>query len=152
MQKNELIKFSDSIYRILEVNGDEVLVIDCIKRAMPKWMSTAAIQSFQSCEENELLGITGMEITDIDSLDSDSKRFVYEHYTMIAPLLPICGDLKQRRYMMKQISEKMHITTQTIRSYFTLYLAFQDIAVFAPKQKAERKKNSQKMRRISAGH
>ena len=139
MQKNELIKFSDSIYRILEINGDEVLITDCIKRTMPKWMPTAAIQSFQSCEENELLEITGMEITDIDSLDSDSKRFVYEHYTMIAPLLPICGDLKQRRYMMKQISEKMHITTQTIRSYFTLYLAFQDIAVFAPKQKAEKK-------------
>lgn len=139
MQKNELIKFSDSIYRILEVNGDEVLFTDCIKRTMPKWMPTAAIQSFQSCEENELLEITGMEITDIDSLDSDSKRFIYEHYTMIAPLLPICGDLKQRKYMMKQISEKMHITTQTIRSYFTLYLAFQDIAVFAPKQKAEKK-------------
>lgn len=139
MQKNELIKFSDSIYRILEINGDEVLITDCIKRTMPKWMPTAAIQSFQSCEENELLEITGMEITDIDSLDSDSRRFIYEHYTMIAPLLPVCGDLKQRRYMMKQISEKMHITTQTIRSYFTLYLAFQDIAVFAPKQKAEKK-------------
>ena len=139
MQKNELIKFNDSIYRILEINGNEVLITDCIKRTMPKWISTAAIQSFQPCEEKELLQSTGMEIPDIDSLDSNSKRFIFEHYTMIAPLLLVCGDIQQRKFLINQVADKMHVTTQTIRHYFTLYLAFQDVAVFAPKQKSEKK-------------
>jgi phosphopantothenate synthetase len=37
MQKNKLLKFKNGIVRILETTEDKVLIIDCIKRAVPKW-------------------------------------------------------------------------------------------------------------------
>ena len=36
MQKNDLLKFENSIVRILETTEDKVLVIDCIKITVPK--------------------------------------------------------------------------------------------------------------------
>lgn len=140
MQKNDLIKYKESIYRIIDINEKEVLIINCIKRTMPKWINMNDIQNYLPCNETELIKTTGVVIPDIDSLDIRKKKFIYRHYTMIAPLLPFCGNLKQRNYLMKQVSERMAVTTQTIRSYFTLYLAFQNLAVFAPKEKNQNRK------------
>ena len=38
MQKNSLLKSENIIVRVLEVHGGQVLIIDCIKRTMPKWV------------------------------------------------------------------------------------------------------------------
>lgn len=37
MEKKKLIKSNETIYRVLAIHGEEVLLIDCIKRNMPKW-------------------------------------------------------------------------------------------------------------------
>ena len=37
MEKNQLIKWDGIIYRILAVEEENVLLIDCIKTTMPKW-------------------------------------------------------------------------------------------------------------------
>ena len=37
MEKNQLIKHCGTIYRILALEEEEILLIDCIKREMPKW-------------------------------------------------------------------------------------------------------------------
>lgn len=34
MEKKQLIKFDNSIYRVLSIQNEEVLLIDCIKRNM----------------------------------------------------------------------------------------------------------------------
>mgnify|MGYP003296931582 CR=1 FL=1 len=39
MQKNDILKTKDGIYRILKIDGDRVLAIDCQKRTMPKFYS-----------------------------------------------------------------------------------------------------------------
>ena len=40
--------------------------------------------------------------------------------------------------MIKNISEEMYVSKQTIRHYLCLYLVYQDISVLAPKQKKEK--------------
>ncbi len=37
MEKNQLIKVYGTIYRVLAVEGQDILLIDCMKRTMPKW-------------------------------------------------------------------------------------------------------------------
>ena len=37
MKKNDLIKTEDGIYRILSIEANRVLAIDCIKKTMPKF-------------------------------------------------------------------------------------------------------------------
>ena len=38
MEKNNLIHFNGSIFRILELRKEKVFVIDCCKRNVPKWI------------------------------------------------------------------------------------------------------------------
>ena len=37
MQKNDLLQNENSIYRVLQVQNGTALIIDCVKRTMPKW-------------------------------------------------------------------------------------------------------------------
>lgn len=55
MEKKELIRFSGSIYRVLALQGEEVLLIDCMKRNMPKWQGIAGIEGYEECPEADLL-------------------------------------------------------------------------------------------------
>ena len=38
MQRNDLFKYNSTIYRVLEVDVDKVMVIDCVRLTMPIWM------------------------------------------------------------------------------------------------------------------
>ena len=77
MEKKELIRFHNSIYRVLAVQGEEVLLIDCIKRNMPKWSSFSEIGEFIDCTESELLEATETALEDIENLDAESRSTAY---------------------------------------------------------------------------
>lgn len=55
MQKNDLFRNEDTVLRVLDIKADKLLVIDCIKRTMPKWITTAALSKFKLILEKELL-------------------------------------------------------------------------------------------------
>ncbi len=133
MQRNELIKIKDNFLRILDTREDVVLVIDCLKRTMPKWVTPAALVGYESCTEKELLTAADMIFQDIETVDAKTRRFVYEHYTMIAGILPFVGDIRQRSYLISQTATEQGVSKQTIRSYLCLYLAYQNLAALAPK-------------------
>ena len=88
MKKYDLLRLGDTIIRVLEAQGDRVLVIDCIKRTMPVWVEITALESYSECTSNELSEVTGVITADIDALDADQRKTMYERYTMIAPILP----------------------------------------------------------------
>lgn len=134
LHKNKLIKIENNILRILDVKNDSLLVIDCIKRTMPKWMPPAAIADYESCEETELLDITEITLFDIAELDVESRKRTHEHFTFIASVLPFISDEKQRNLMISKVAEAYGISKQTVRYYLCWYLAYQDISVLAPKQ------------------
>lgn len=58
---------------------------------------------------------------------------------VIAGILPFVSDEKQRCAMTSSIAETKGVSKQTIRNYLWLYLAYQNIAALAPKQKQEDK-------------
>ena len=61
MEKNQLIKWDGIIYRILAVEEENVLLIDCIKKTMPKWYGLDEISEYEVCPEGELGKETGRE-------------------------------------------------------------------------------------------
>lgn len=139
MQKNELLKKDESIIRVLDIQGESVLIIDCIKRTMPKWVITAALSDYVLCSESELFQETDMTLIDMELLDADSRRFVHEHFTLIAGILPFVGDKKMRNHLIDYLSGQKGICKRTIGNYLCLYLVYQDISALAPKQKTEDK-------------
>ena len=83
MKKYDLFQSGENIIRVLEVQGDRVLVIDCIKRTMPLWVELVALESYSECTNDESRIVVG-----VDDLDADQRKTMYERYTMIAPILP----------------------------------------------------------------
>lgn len=134
MQKNELLKCGDSIIRILEIKDDAALTVDCIRKAMPKWVQQAELSLYTSCTGQELASATGKSVCDYDSLDKKSRQFAHEHFTLIAGVLPFVGDERLRCSMISRIASEMGVSKQTIRNYLWIYLVYQDIAALAPKQ------------------
>lgn len=135
--KNKIYRKDNEILRVLAVKDDTVLAIDCVKRTMPTWLVTAAISDFIECSEIELLSLTSMVLQEPESLDVSSMKFMHEHFTMIAGILPFIGDEKQRSYHIDRVSKEMNISKQTIRKNLCLYLVYQNMAVLAPKPKNE---------------
>lgn len=134
MRKNDLIKTENNIFRILDVKEDSVFVIDCIKRTMPKWKEINSFSEYELCTESELLSVTGMVLQDIESLDAEIRKFIHEHYTLIAGILPFVSDIKKRNNIITMIAEDRKVSKQTIRNYLCLYLVYQNLSAFAPKQ------------------
>lgn len=139
MQKNDLLKKDDTIIRVLDMKEESVCIIDCTKRTMPKWVSPATLSEYEHCTEEELLNDTGMVLFEEETLDNNSRRFVHEHYTLIAGVLPFASEKKMRNYMISYVSEQKGISKKTVGNYLCLYLAYQDITVLAPKPKIDDK-------------
>ncbi len=139
MKKNDLLKFDDTIIRVLDVQEETTLIIDCMKRTMPKWITTATLSDYVGCSELELLNNTGMVLLEMEMLDAEGRRFVYEHFTLIAGILPFVGDKKLRNHLIQTIAEEKNVSKRTIGNYLCLYLVYQNISAFAPKPKPEDK-------------
>lgn len=139
MQKNSLWKSGDKILRVLDIRENHALVIDCIKRTMPRWMEMQEFEVFAVTNIQEMCAITNVELPDVDSLDAESRRFAYEHYTMIAGILPFLADAGMRSEMIGKAAKEWNVTKQTVRMYFCLYLVYQNIAILAPKRNSQQR-------------
>ncbi len=133
MRKNDLLNTENSILRVLEIQENSVFIIDCMERRMPRWVDLSTLVSCSNISEQDLLNATAMDMPDMDNLDWNSKRFIHEHYSLIAPILPVVSNKQQRNLSISRISADTGKSKQTIRHYLCLYLAFQNKAVFAPK-------------------
>lgn len=135
MQKNELYSKDNSIIRMLEEKKDKILVIDCIRIKMPQWKEISYLDGWEQCSQETLYDIANIEVAEIDSLCSESRKKAYERYTMIAPILRLLSDKEKRCEMISIIAASEKISKQTVRKYLCLYLTFQNIAILAPKDK-----------------
>lgn len=141
MKKNELMRCGGEIIRILDVDGDKVLVMDCIRRTMPKWRMASDLEEYEEISEEGLLEETGMQMP--ESLSASAGKTVHERFTMIAGILPFVGEKKTRSRMTAEAAERCGVSRNTVKNYLGLYLAYQDIAVLAPKEKEKRKELTQ---------
>lgn len=136
MEKNSLWKKGNQIFRLLEAHDGKLLVIDCMKRTMPKWVTQETFQDFQAISEEELLEVTGMALCGPDLKDTAEKKLMHEHFTMIAGILPFLAAEKERSHMISVMADRYGVSKQTVRGYLCLYLVNQDMSVFAPKPRA----------------
>ena len=135
MQKFDLYFKENAIVRVLEVREDKALVIDCIRRTMPQWKDIVSFAGWEKCSEEKLYKIADVDLPEIDSLCPESRKVAYERYTMIAPILRLLPNEKKKCEMISVIANNEKVSKQTIRKYLCQYLAFQSIAILAPKDK-----------------
>lgn len=129
MKKNDLFRNGETIVRVLAVEGDRLLLIDCIRLTMPKWETIASIVDCTPCEEREL----SKGLVDIEDVGADARKSAYQRYTMISGVLPYVSDNTMRCRAIEKATEEYQVSKKTIRKYLCRYLAYQNIAALAPK-------------------
>ncbi len=134
MQKNDLLKLENKIIRILEIEKEKVLIIDCIKRTVPKRCNISELVDYKKCSEEDLYKQTNITPLNIEELDSESRKIAHEKYTLIAGVLPFIADDKERCYVINKIALRTNVSRQTVINTLCMYLVYQNISVLAPKK------------------
>lgn len=137
MEKNQLIKGNGTIYRVLAIEGDSVLLIDCIKKQMPKWYAISDVNDFSECTEKELLEVTGAVLVEEEELSPKARKTIHERFTVVAGILPFLDDDRFRTEAVKRVARERCVSTQTVRTYLCQYLVFQDISALVPKARGK---------------
>ena len=132
MKRNDILKVGDDVFRVLEVENDNVCFIDCHKRTMPKTES----QSF--FDNAELLDSFHADYPAWEDLSPSDRKVAQERYTMIAGAVAVVNDQRQRNMMIDIAAARFEMSKQSIRSFLCTYLAFQDIAALAPRPTKEK--------------
>lgn len=142
MNKNDLFKLQSEkgteLVRIIETKQDKLYVIDCIKRTMPKWIKKEDLSGYVESTEEELYLLTNRKLPELESLDMEKTKKMYQRYTLIAGLLPFVTKESYRNTLIVELSKQNNITKQTIRNYLCLYLVYMDITALAPKEITEK--------------
>lgn len=135
MEKNQLLKDNGCIYRVLAIEEDSVLMIDCLKKTMPNWYDIDEVRGYEDCTEKELLEVTGTVLLEEENLSSKARKTAHARFTVVAGILPFLADDRFRTEVIKRVAKEQGISIQTARTYLCQYLAFQDISVLVPKKR-----------------
>ena len=133
MLKNKLYRQEDTIFRILEEKEERVLVIDCVKKSLPKWISCAEMTQDVEISEEEFLQEMGMEFS--ENLSASARRVMRERFTVIAGILPYVGEKRKRSVLISAAAKQYQVSLNTVKNYLGTYLVYQDILALAPKEK-----------------
>lgn len=71
MKKHDLLKNEDTVIRVLDVQPDKILIIDCVKKTMPVWVNAVELEPYPECTIGELSSVTGIAMVEVDALDAD---------------------------------------------------------------------------------
>lgn len=127
---SRLAKIDESIFRVLQEQDASVLVIDCVKQTMPRWMDAETFYGSEEASETELHAHTSTTLR--DDLNMVEEGICSTRYTIIADILPYIGDQAQRNTAIAKAATDNKLTGKTIRNMLCKYLAYQDKRIFAP--------------------
>lgn len=136
MDSPRLLKTGNTIYRVLEEQEDSLLVIDCVKLSMPRWVSADGFSDAAEASEEELREVGGTIVR--NGLNMVEEGICSRRYTVIADILPYIGEQAQRNAAIAKAARDNALSGKTIRKMLCRYLAYQDRHVFAPAEEKRR--------------
>ncbi len=99
MKRNEIYTHEDQIYRILIVNEDNCLVIDCKNNSMLVWKPVTTFGDASTMTDEDLYTLLNFKPVEGDKVSPERKKVMHERYTMIAPVLSFIGDENTRSHV-----------------------------------------------------
>lgn len=137
MQVNDIMRSSaeDKLIRVLHIQSESVLVIDCSGRSMPVLTSSADLQDYKNAEPDALFDRFGYTPIPLERLSPTQRKTALERYTMIANVLAVLHSKQERDSMIGAVSDRYQISRQTVRAYLKRYLIYQDVSALAPAER-----------------
>ena len=117
-----------SVLRVVSVSENDVMLIDCIKKSMPKWCGKDELEGYEVEQESE---------ADIELSPSALKK-AYDRYNMISSILPYIGNIQVRTQLIHMTAEQYGISEQTVRKYICDYLAANQVSALAPQEREQK--------------
>ena len=144
MKRNELIKCKDKIFRILTIENDRALVIDCSKTQMPIWVDLKELNDYETISEETLLETLHTTLLSYEDLTNLQRKQIQEKYNLIAHIINCIDIHSERNEMVQRVADRHKISKQTVRKYLCQYLIFQDICCFNKPQKVKELSEAEK--------
>ncbi len=66
MNKNDIFENKDSIIRVLNTKDNKALIIDCLKRTVPKWTDIDSLSNYKQIKEEILYQRANLSTVSID--------------------------------------------------------------------------------------
>ena len=126
MEKLELIKKDENIYRVLNIEDTKLLVIDCMHRTMPFYINKDALICFETATENDL----PKKLIPFDELTNKEKEKAQRLFSSIVPIIPFVGDHVFKNELIERCSNSFNVSKQTIRKRLCDYLCYQSLSVY----------------------
>ena len=133
MQKNDILKIENGVFRILKTDGDRILAIDCQKRTMPKFYSAELFDNAETVDNSIVV-----PRSDFDDLSPKERSIAQQRFSMIASAVAVVDDEKKRNEMIRHSAEMFGVTKTTVRKYLCTYLVSQDISSLVCRKKKEK--------------
>ena len=115
LKKYMLLKKEDgeevSIYRVLELVEEKVLVIDCMKKVMPVWKKVEDFKTYVEVEED----VKKDSLVAIEDMNTADKKVAYQRYNMISCIIPFIANETMRTQAIKKVAEDNQLSIQSIR-------------------------------------
>jgi len=138
MKNRQLYKNANQILRVLKTDEDRVLVIDCIKRTMPKWTELSQMKEFVECSEEELLEAVNVSFEEVEKMSEARIKVMNQRYSMISGIVMFIGNQNLRTEAIAVAEKEYDLAKQTIRQYLCEYLAFNDVRALAPRKREKK--------------
>ena len=134
---NDIYLKEKKIFRVLFADKNELLVIDCVRRSMPKWVENGFLKDFELINQDRLLKeLNTVLLDEKDMSKSQIKEMRHRYNSISGPLVKITNEDKNEAIYQAAFDYKA--STQTIRKRLCDYLAFRDIRILMPKAYAKR--------------
>lgn len=112
MEKNKIYRYKDVIIRVVLIDGDNILIVDCKKKTMPTWKRREDLQGYQVLSEQELREIVGYEYDCDIKNDIKKNEIAHSNYSMISPILAFIGDKNLRAKAIDYASSENGVSKQ----------------------------------------
>ena len=121
MQKNDLYRCGDDLVRVLAVEGERIMIIDCVTPAMPRWAPANCLKEWERCAEGDYHIPDAWRLRPEEEIMTEQKKLMHKRYTLIAPVLPFIHKESMRSFIIAQVAEMNDVSKQTVRKYLCLY-------------------------------
>lgn len=138
MKKNDYLKIDDTIYRILAVDKDNYLVLNCNTKNMPVWRLEAELADGVIINREEAFEILEIELIE-EELTGIAFKQAHERYTMIAGVLAFLKDDALRNQAIAMAVDTYGISRRTLTTYLCNYLVTDNLASLVPKQRRNKR-------------
>ena len=131
MKKNDYLKINDIIYRILAVDKDNYLVLNCNTKNMPAWKKESELADGVIINREEAFEILEIELIE-EGITGNEFKQAHERYTMIAGVLAFMNDDSLRNRAITMAVDTYGISRRTLTTYLCNYLATDNISSLVP--------------------